>query len=79
MAKWPFLSVGILCDIIKWETIVTVMLSNSKAHKYFAKTVEVVLMVIEFKKLEPLLRSYYSYCILNTCEKVKASIDLCGD
>lgn len=37
------------CDILKWETVVTVMLlSDSEAYKYFAKSVEVVLMVIEF-------------------------------
>lgn len=36
-------------DILKWETTVTVMLlSDSEAHKHFAKSVEVVLMVIEF-------------------------------
>lgn len=44
---------------IKWETIVTVMLlSNSKAHKFFAKSVEVVLMVIEFKKVKTWLEIF---------------------
>lgn len=36
-------------DILKWQTTVTAMLlSDSKAHEYFAKSVEVVVMVIDF-------------------------------
>ena len=46
-------------DILKWETaVMTMLLSNSKAQKYFAKSMEVVVIAFDLIKKKSLNLSW---------------------